>query len=265
MPPNPKLPREPVPLPASVEPLAPPPEFLAAVAGLGIELDAPDAERLGYYLALLLAANQTMNLTAITDPMDAWLRHIADALTLVPVLSELPEGASVVDIGSGGGVPGIPLAIAMPKLRFTLLEATGKKVAFLREAVSRLRLTNVAVAQARAEDAGRTRPGQRAAAVANAPGLRETFDAATARAVGKLAVLVELAIPLLKVGGLAAFIKGQKADEELAEAANALKTLHATHAGTIDTPTGKVIVLEKTAPTQRNYPRPAGEPTKHPL
>lgn len=265
MTPNPKLPREPVSLPASVEPLAPPPEFLAAVAGLGIELDDSDAQRLGHYLALLLAANQTMNLTAITDPMDAWLRHIADALTLVPVLSELPESASVVDIGSGGGVPGLPLAIAMPNLRFTLLEATGKKTAFLREAVSRLRLTNVAVALARAEDAGRTRPGQRAAAVANAPGLRETFDAATARAVGKLAVLVELAIPLLKVGGLAAFIKGQKADEELAQAANALKTLHATHAGTIDTPTGKVIVLEKTAPTQRNYPRPAGEPTKHPL
>src|SRR5262245_12333052 len=115
--------------------MQPPESFLDAARALGIEFDPGDVEQLGRYLALLLETNKSFNLTAITDPAEAWTRHILDALTLVQFPAELPiaegDSARVIDVGSGGGVPGIPLAIVMPSVRFTLLEPTGKKAAFL--------------------------------------------------------------------------------------------------------------------------------------
>jgi 16S rRNA (guanine527-N7)-methyltransferase len=169
---------------------------------------------------MLLKANEALNLTAITDPQEAWTRHILDSLTLLPLLAELPEGAKVIDVGSGGGLPGLPLAIVMPHLSFTLLEATGKKIEFLRAAAAGLGLSNVSVIQDRAEQMGQDR-GERNA-TGREGGHREAYDAVTARAVGRLAVLAELTVPLAKAeGGLVLLIKGQKADEELTEAAEA--------------------------------------------
>jgi 16S rRNA (guanine527-N7)-methyltransferase len=257
--------RERLVFPESIAPLEPTPEFRKALETLGVQLEGDEPRRLGLYLALLLFANESMNLTAIKDPGEAWIKHIADSLSLIPVLTELSDGASIVDIGSGGGVPGLPLAIVLPQMRFTLLESTGKKVEFLGAAIKRLGLGNARVVQARAESAGRKRPESRAAVNPDVPGLRESFDGAIARAVGRLNVLVELAIPLIKVGGRAILVKGQRADEELAQAKGALRALHAEHIGTIETPTGRLVVLEKTAPTNRLYPRPDGEPAKHPL
>src|SRR5690606_36324378 len=120
-----------------------------------------DLEQLGRYLALLLAVNQQFNLTAITDPAEAWKRHILDSLTLLGPLSALAEAQGdaplrVADVGSGGGLPGLVLAIVMPEARFTLLEATGKKAEFLRFAAAALGLTNVEVVAERAEKAGRS-------------------------------------------------------------------------------------------------------------
>lgn len=212
---------------------------------------------------MLLHANTRMNLTALRDPNEAWDKHILDALTLMPLLSELGQGARVIDIGSGGGLPGIPLAIAMPHLRFTLMDATTKKCDYLNQAVAALGLGNVRVVCARAEALGQDR-GQKTATGRDDPH-RETYDIAMARGVGRIATLAELSVPLVKVGGLVLMTKGQRAEEELSEAKQALHLLHAAHAGTVDTPTGKVVVLEKLRRTPRDYPRRDGEPKRAPL
>jgi 16S rRNA (guanine527-N7)-methyltransferase len=236
-----------------VAPLAPPRDFIDAAAALGVEFEPGDLERLGHYLALLLETNKSVNLTGVTDPGQAWTRHILDSLTLLPLIAEVPEGGTLIDVGTGGGLPGIPLAIVSPQLRVTLLEATGKKAEFLAGAVARLGLSNATVVNDRAEHAG------------HLPEHRERYDAALARAVGPLAVIAELTVPFAKIGGRVLLIKGQKADEELAEAKPALHKLHAGHAGTIDTPTGRIVVLDKPRKTPSGYPRRPGEPKQHPL
>jgi 16S rRNA (guanine527-N7)-methyltransferase len=213
---------------------------------------------------MLLKANDAVNLTAVTDAQDAWSKHILDSLTLLPMLADLPEGAKVIDVGSGGGLPGLPVAIVMPHLAFTLLEATGKKVEFLRAAAAALGLKKITVIQGRAEQMGQDR-GERSATGRDG-GHREAYDAVTARAVGRLAVLAELTVPFAKAeGGLVLLIKGQKADDELAEAAEALHELKAVHAATVNTPTGRVVVLEKRSATPKMYPRRDGEPAKAPI
>jgi 16S rRNA (guanine527-N7)-methyltransferase len=118
-------PREAIPLPDPA-PLSPPEDFAARLATLGVTLDERALGRLGDYLGRLLAMNELMNLTAIKDPAEAWTRHAFDALTLLPLLADLKAGARLVDVGSGGGVPAIPIAIARPDLKLTLVESTQK-------------------------------------------------------------------------------------------------------------------------------------------
>ncbi len=256
-------PRE-VPLPAALPPaFEPTAEFLALCDQAGIEFDAGDVDRLGAYLALLLTVNQAMNLTAIREPDAGWTKHIFDSLTLLPMLADLPEGSRVIDVGSGGGLPGLPLAITMPGITFTLLEATAKKAAFLRRAAELLELPNTQILHSRAETAGQDR-GERTAS-GREGGHRERYDAVVARAVGALPVLVELTVPFARVGGRVLLIKGQRAEEELASADAALRAVHAVHVETIPTPTGRVVVLEKASATPRDYPRADGEPSRRPL
>ena len=230
-----------------------PPDIVAKAAALGVAFDEGDLDRLDAFLRFLLETSEKFNLTAIRDEAEAWERHILDSLTLLPLLASA-EAKTVADVGSGGGLPAIPLAICMPEVRFTLIESTGKKGNFLRECARRLRLTNVEVATERAETLG-----------ADPKLMREKFDAVTARAVGPLPVLLELTVPLARVRGLIFAIKGAKAEEELAVAKSALHLLHAAHVQTVPTPTGRVVVIEKLRKTPRTYPRRTGEPKRAPL
>ena len=230
---------------------------------MGINLEQQDIDQLGRFLAMLLHANTRMNLTAVRDPNDAWDRHIFDSLTLLPLLADLALDSEIIDIGSGGGLPGLPLAIAMPQLRFTLMDATTKKCEYLEQASAALGLRNVRVICARAEELGQDRGEKTATGRADAH--REHYDLAMARGVGQIPMLLELTVPLVKIGGLVLMTKGQRADEELADAKQALHMLHAAHAGTVDTPTGRVVVIEKLRRTPRDYPRRNGEPKRSPL
>lgn len=252
--------------------LQPPEGWTDRCSDLGVSFEPGEVEKLGAFLALMLDENTRMNLTAIRDPEEAWEKHILDALTVLPVLAEVQpdteEGVedrrvSVLDVGSGGGVPGIPLAIVMPNVNFTLMDSTAKKTAFLKRAVTELGLTNVRVVTGRAETLGQDR-GERTSQ-GRAGGYRDRFDAVVARAVGRMVTLVEITVPMARVGGLVVMIKGQRADEELTEAKAAMHLLHAAHSGTIDTPTGRVVVIEKLRNTPRDYPRKDGEPKRAPL
>ncbi|MGD0767720.1 MAG: 16S rRNA (guanine(527)-N(7))-methyltransferase RsmG [Tepidisphaeraceae bacterium] len=216
---------------------------LAGKAGLG--LDPQQTGQLNAYLDLLLTANQRMNLTRIADRGEAEILHVADALTVLPHLP--PKAHRLADVGSGGGVPGIVLAIARPDVQVVLIESTRKKADFLLAAANELKLPNVRVEPKRAED------------LAWSP-QRESFDVVVARAVALLPILVEWLLPLVKVGGWALAMKGPKAVEEMKQAQRATKTLGGGEAAAFpaDLPqaTGHLIVkIPKIARTPGRFPR----------
>jgi 16S rRNA (guanine527-N7)-methyltransferase len=174
----------------------------------GLTLNHVQTGQLGIYLDLLLSANQRMNLTRITERADAEVLHVGDALTLLPHLP--PEVRRLADVGSGGGVPGVVLAIARPEIHVTLIESTRKKADFLRATAAELKLANLAVEPRRAEEVARTSQ-------------RESFDVVVARAVALLPILVEWLLPLAKVGGFALAMKGPKSVDELKQAEPAIR------------------------------------------
>lgn len=261
---------DPVAFSHELEALVPSADWIERTKSFGIELEASEIELLGKYLAALMDVNTRTNLTAIRDEEQAWDRHIFDALTLVGVLHELPENAEdsdarkkIVDVGSGGGLPGIPLAIVMSGIDFVLMDATKKKTDFISKCVEWLGLKNVTVINSRAEGLGHDK-GKKVLQGYEG-GHREAYDGAMARAVGKVAMIAELTVPLVKVGGLVLLTKGEKAEEEVVEAKKALHMLHTHHVGTVETPTGRVVVLEKQRATPKMYPRRDGEPKRMPL
>jgi 16S rRNA (guanine527-N7)-methyltransferase len=245
---------------ATLSALQPSQAFVDACGDAGIAFEGDDLARLGRYLAFLRDANAKINLTTVVDPDEMWMRHVYDSLTLLPFVAsyEREDGAdgpvALLDVGTGGGLPGLPLAIVLPDVQVTLLEATGKKVRFLEGVRDALGLANVRVVQARAEDAGRDRVGH-----------RERYDIVTSRAVGALATLAELTVPFARVGGLILAIKGERADAEIVDAKAALHALHAHVRDPVRTPTGTVVPLVKQRSTPKLYPRRAGEPKRAPI
>lgn len=221
----------------------------------GRELTDAQAAKLTAYLDLLIETNKTMNLTRIVDRESAERLHIADALTLLKYLPK--DDHRLVDVGSGGGVPGIPLAIARPDVRVLLVEATKKKAAFLETTADTLKLSNVSVSEWRAEDVARS---------AN----REAFDIATARAVGAIDLLAEWCLPLVRVGGRMLAMKGERIKVELPVAGKAIKWVGGGPAKiySADLPGAEhhvIVEIHKVATTHRDYPRPPSEAKGKPI
>ncbi|MFM9108819.1 MAG: 16S rRNA (guanine(527)-N(7))-methyltransferase RsmG [Chloroflexota bacterium] len=236
------------------------PGLAAAVAARGIGITPGQVERLLAYRDLLLAWNERFNLTAVRESEAAERVLLLDSLLMLPAIDEAAAASglrrpSLIDIGSGGGLPAIPLAICRPDLDITLVEATGKKVRFLDQAARELGLSGVRAIAARAEDLARD------------PAERERYDLATARAVASLPALIELATPFLREGGVALFPKGRAIEDELAAARTACRELGCQVASAATLPGGEtmLVTVVKTGPTSARYPRRSGIPARQPL
>jgi 16S rRNA (guanine527-N7)-methyltransferase len=244
-----------------LESLPPGRSLVEAAASLGIHLAHGQLARLDQLGAALREGNRRINLTRITDPALIETRHFLDSLSAaVPLLDRLRGGEAVrlVDVGSGGGMPGLPLKIAFPALRLTLVESVGRKAEFLRETVLELGLGDVEVLAQRAEAAARLEDH------------RDAYDWATARALGSLPVVVELCAPFLSPGGLLVAMRSGDLDADLLHAAPAFKALRLWSRTPIELgipalPGHGLIVGEKYAPTPEAYPRRVGLPRKRPL
>ena len=233
--------------------------LVSGAVELGVGLTAAQARGFVRYYAELVHWNERVNLTRITDWDAAVMRHFLDSLSVVRALSpDTLSGGAFVDVGSGGGFPGIPLKLAFGGMRATLLDATAKKTAFLSHAVETLGLRDVSVCTGRAEDA------------AHSADMRERFDAAFARAVADTAALAELTLPFVRVGGVVVLHKKADIAAELERAQAAIETLGGrlraalpvSIAGLDDR---ALVVLDKVRPTPQRYPRRAGMPAKRPL
>ncbi len=217
----------------------------------GMAKYADKADAFAVLLAELLRVNASMNLTAITDERSVIIRHFIDSLT---VADDIPEGASVIDVGCGGGFPTLPLAIARPDLTITALDSTAKKLTFVDRMAQMLAL-NVKTLPKRAEEI---------------PECREKYDVCVSRAVARLHLLTELCLPQVKVGGKFIAMKAQNGEEELKEALGGIEKLGGKIAKTAaftlaDAGERYLITLDKIAPTPTAYPRSWGKIKKKPL
>jgi len=231
----------------------------SGVKDWGLTLSPQEVEAFGLYYRELVAWNERVNLTSVTDHEEVQVKHFLDSLSCLQVLDTFSPGARCIDIGAGAGFPGLPLKMVRPSMRLTLLESVGKKVSFLEHMVKALGLEDVDVVQGRAEELGRH------------PDYREVFDVALARAVAQMAVLVEYALPLVRVGGIFVAQKGAEVGEEVESALPAmrllggrLQVLRRVSLPGLDDPR-HLVVVEKVASTPDRYPRRPGIPTKRPL
>ena len=211
-------------------------------------------ERFESFKNLLIEYNNKFNLTAITDEKDIYIKHFLDCVAGDMFFD---KGVSVIEIGSGGGFPSIPLKLLRDDLKFTLVESTGKKCEYLKVVVDKLKLDCVQVVNARAEELARDK------------NYREKFDVCTARAVARLNTLAEYCLPFVKVGGSFIAYKGSKIDE-LIEAEKAIKVLGGDlfRKENYVLPNGEVrsiIVIKKIKPTPEKYPRGQGKERKSPI
>ena len=210
------------------------------------------------YYDLLIDWNNRINLTAITDRDEVWLKHFSDSVSIDKII-DMNTIDSVIDVGTGAGFPGIPLKIMYPNIRLTLLDSLDKRVRFLNTVIDELGLTNVTAIHGRAED------------IARDTLYRERFDLCVSRAVASLPVLTELCVPFVKVGGSFISYKSEKAKEEIKDADRAITIMGATitkveEFNLAETDNLRVLIkLDKINPTPNDYPRRAGIPGKKPI
>lgn len=235
-----------------------PQEFYDLLAQQGFTLSDLQKDQFDRYFHLLIDWNQKINLTAITDREEVYLKHFYDSLA--PVLQGLvrDEPIRLLDIGAGAGFPSLPMKILCPQLEVTIIDSLNKRINFLHLLAEELGLTGVHFYHGRAEDLGQDKA------------FREQFDIVTARAVARMQVLSELTIPFLTIKGKLIALKASSAEDELDAAKNALNLLFSkvTQEINYQLPNGdprNMTVLEKKKETPRKYPRRAGLPNKKPL
>lgn len=227
--------------------------------GLLNQVPATAPQVLDRYCSLLLEQNKHMNLTAITTPREAASLHMLDSAALLTCPGVDFVGKNLLDVGTGAGLPGLPLKILVPTLTVTLLDSLQKRTDWLTSTAAALSLSNIHILCARAEEAAHT------------PSLREQFDLVTARAVANLRLLCELCLPFVKVGGHFLAMKGPDWPDEAAEAEGALAQLGGqvvrtyTYTVSLNGAEHSVVVIEKNNPTPEKFPRRWSRIRKAPL
>ena len=233
--------------------------LLSGAESLGITLTGTQTKKFVRYYTELVRWNRRVNLTAVTEWEEAQVRHFLDSLSAAQALPSLMlRSGAFIDVGSGGGFPGIPMKLAFPGMAGTLLDSTAKKTAFLAHARNVLGLQDMTVSTGRAETA------------AHDTAMREKFDIAFARAVAGVAALAELTLPFVRVGGLVVMHKKAGIDAELERSQNAIETLggRLREVMPVSLPgleDRSLVVLEKRNATHERYPRRPGMPAKRPL
>ncbi|MFC3932010.1 16S rRNA (guanine(527)-N(7))-methyltransferase RsmG [Streptococcus dentapri] len=235
-----------------------PQEFYKLLTEQGWALSDLQKKQFNRYFELLIEWNDKINLTAITDKNEVYLKHFYDSIAPVLQGKISNHPSQLLDIGAGAGFPSLPMKILCPELKVTIIDSLNKRITFLKTLTEELDLKDVQFYHGRAEDWGQDKS------------LRGQFDLVTARAVARLQILTELTIPFLKIGGQLLALKAAAADEEIAEARQALSLLFAKviENATYQLPNGDgrtITVVEKKKETPNKYPRRAGIPNKKPL
>ncbi len=235
-----------------------PDEFLLALTEFDIQLSDKQIKQFERYFELLVEWNEKINLTAITEKNEVYLKHFYDSIA--PILYGLitDQPVSILDIGAGAGFPTLPMKIIFPELKVTIIDSLNKRINFLSLLTEELGLENVTLLHGRAEDFGQD---------AN---YRETFDFVTARAVARLSVLTEFTIPFLKKNGILLSLKAAQFEEELNDAKKAIAILGGKFIKEVayELPNGDerhIALIEKKKETPKKYPRKAGTPAKNPI
>ncbi len=233
-------------------------ELIAKAKELEIKVNGAQAEKFQRYLELLLEWNENINLTAITDPHEAVIKHFVDSLTFIKTV-QIKNGAKVIDVGTGAGFPGIPIKIMRPDVELTLLDGLNKRLSFLKEVAKELNF-EASFVHKRAEEAGKIRE------------MREKYDIATARAVAKMNTLCEYCIPLVKMKGQFVAMKGPGLDDEIIEAENAIEILgcEIEKKSSFVLPDEEksernIVVLRKYNFTPKEFPRHGNKISKSPI
>lgn len=223
-----------------------------------IELTDEQLDQFSRYFELLVEWNEKVNLTAITEKNEVYLKHFYDSIT-PSFFFDFSKVKSICDVGAGAGFPSLPIKICYPHLHVTIIDSLKKRISFLEQLIIQLNLTNVELVHARAEDAGKNK------------NYRESFDVVTARAVANMAVLSEYCLPLSRIEGTFIALKGANAEEELLSATNAISLLggEVSKYETFFLPQEEseraIIFVKKLKKTPKKYPRKAGTPNKQPL
>lgn len=230
---------------------------LEMMEALGFPADEEKADKLTEYNAMVIAMSKKVNLTGIKDVDESLIKNVYDSLTVYDE-KYFPEKGKVLDLGTGAGFPGVPLAILRPDMLFVLVDSIQKKLTFVEDACRNLGIKNVKCVHMRAEEGGRRRK------------TREAFDVVTARAVKAMPIISEWALPFVKVGGVFAAMKGPGAMEEMKQAGKILRELNAelSEKKEFELPGGDkrcILYLKKTAPCPKTYPRKVGIAEKKPI